>query len=359
MNLQKISNKFLFTLIIVISVSVSIVTSVYINQYLERYLQSLNLNLAFENRFVSGSRALPGSYAESLEAIRNIDKQSGVNLFRAVETARNQSEMRVVQSLAKGVVLSADGWLIFPDLELGTGIARPEQFYVEQNKVKYQVLEIRNEPARGLAYVKVAATGLVPISFARTQEFLSGDQVVIMSATQLIQPASILSVRGNSLIAVDDFARADNWKLNGSVLPRSIAFNTAGQFVGFVNGGGEVLPVHRFAAELRSFLSQGLPKIPTFGVKTLDLTAVSNLDISNYSRLGSLIVDGGIVPGSPAEMVGLRSGDVITAINGRLLRGDLTLSEILQEFVVGDDIRVTFVRDGVEQTLVVNLNSAN
>jgi putative serine protease PepD len=245
-------------------------------------------------------------------------------------------------------------------MDFGNNAAiRADQFYVEQNKIRYQVVEIRNEIQRGLVYVKVNANGLMPMSFAKTQDFLSGDQVVIVNGLQQIQPASVLSLRSVNVVVVDDFARPENWKLNVAVSGRSIVFDTAGQFVGFTNATGEVLPVHRFTSELRSFLSEGVVQIPTLGVRTVDLTSVSNLDGANFSRLGNLIVEGGVLVGGSAEEAGLVAGDVITAINGNLLTGNLTLSEILQGFAVGDDVRVTFVRGGVEQTLIAKLKSAN
>lgn len=56
----------------------------------------------------------------------------------------------------------------------------------------------------------------------------------------------------------------------------------------------------------------------------------------------------GVVPGSPAEICGLKEGDVITKINSREITGLRDLSDTLKSLTPGSRISVTFIRDGNE-----------
>ena len=62
-----------------------------------------------------------------------------------------------------------------------------------------------------------------------------------------------------------------------------------------------------------------------------------------------------IEPGSAASRVGLRPGDLITAIDGTVVDGSFELGSYLQRREPGDEVAVTFVRTGEEKVLQVVL----
>lgn len=65
-----------------------------------------------------------------------------------------------------------------------------------------------------------------------------------------------------------------------------------------------------------------------------------------------------VVPGSPAEEAGLRSGDRITAVNGEPVNDRHPLPDILRRHRPGETVRLTVVRDGEERTVSVTLGRA-
>jgi hypothetical protein len=89
------------------------------------------------------------------------------------------------------------------------------------------------------------------------------------------------------------------------------------------------------------------------------------------SRSGSRRVSFGTVPdftysgagvrldevraGTPAQGAGLRTGDIIIAVNETPVDGMRTYSEVLKQLDPGDEIRVRFLRDGVEKTLITHV----
>lgn len=74
-----------------------------------------------------------------------------------------------------------------------------------------------------------------------------------------------------------------------------------------------------------------------------------------HPRIGVFCVDesgGGalvqtVEKGSPGYLVGLRTGDVIVALDGRQVRNQVELSSLIFECQVGQIVRVTYVRDRI------------
>lgn len=63
----------------------------------------------------------------------------------------------------------------------------------------------------------------------------------------------------------------------------------------------------------------------------------------------------GVVPGSPAERAGLREGDVVQSVDGRVVRGPQGLRERLEEFAPGDRVDLGVLRDDRVERLDVEL----
>ena len=64
-----------------------------------------------------------------------------------------------------------------------------------------------------------------------------------------------------------------------------------------------------------------------------------------------------IVPGSPAERAGLKSGDIITAVNDVAVDGAHPLQDLLVQFSPGTDINLTILRDGERLVVALTLGT--
>lgn len=358
MNLAKISSKLFVAVIVVISISVSVITSIYVNRYLDRYLQGLNMDLAFENRFVSSSRVLPGSYAESLEQLREMMDRSGVGLFESKQLADSISEFEIKNLLASGVVLTADGWIMLSG-PFDIGENRFSEYMIEVGGSMREITQVLNDES-GVVFVKVNASGLRPVSFAKSVEFLKGDQVLLMDFEGRIEAVTLLS-RGDieNLEIRRDVEFGKNWELSPHSLNRAMAFDAAGQLVGFIDENQDLIPLHSLTQSMRSLLANGELERAGLGIRTIDLTKIANLNLADYPRLGALIVENGLIEDGPLAEAGLEVGDVITAVDGELISKDLNLAMILSEFMVGDEVRVTYVRNGNEETVIVVLENVD
>ena len=74
--------------------------------------------------------------------------------------------------------------------------------------------------------------------------------------------------------------------------------------------------------------------------------------------LDTTFTDGGsriseITPGGPADTAGLRTGDIITSLQGRDTSDPTELVVAIRSFAPGETVQITFLRGG--QTQTVNL----
>lgn len=77
--------------------------------------------------------------------------------------------------------------------------------------------------------------------------------------------------------------------------------------------------------------------------------------VDKVSRLGARVQE--INSGSAADKAGLKQGDIITKIDGKPVKGSLSLVGFVRQYAVGDTVELTVVRDGKEQKIPVTLQA--
>jgi TolB-like protein len=93
------------------------------------------------------------------------------------------------------------------------------------------------------------------------------------------------------------------------------------------------------------------------GVSIQDVTAEVAKNLNLKEPTGAFIV--GVSENGPAAKAGLRSGDVITAVNGRTIKNYSTLSMIVANFRVGENVKIRAFRNGQERTFSVTIDRRN
>jgi putative serine protease PepD len=86
---------------------------------------------------------------------------------------------------------------------------------------------------------------------------------------------------------------------------------------------------------------------------------ISVSDIANQS--GAEVTEGAAIQdvtnGSTADSAGLQQGDVITKVDDQLIAGADSLVATIRSYRPGDEVTVTFERDGDTQTARLELDS--
>lgn len=125
---------------------------------------------------------------------------------------------------------------------------------------------------------------------------------------------------------------------------------------------GFAIPINDLQGLVKSVLATGKLQRPYLGVRYVSLTDDYAYQYNLSIKRGAYIIPstrGGnaILPGSPAEKAGLKEKDTITKIDGTAIDEKNSLTSLVGRKTVGDDMTLTIVRDGKEQTIKVRLEA--
>jgi len=145
--------------------------------------------------------------------------------------------------------------------------------------------------------------------------------------------------------------------------------NIEGQLIGInsmkinqaaVEGIGFAIPMDTAGPIIDELEKTGEVKRPYLGVEIYSLDEVPQTEWKNTLNLPKE-VEGGVYvwsvdPLSPADQVGLERLDVITELDGEEIMNMIDLRKILyQEKEIGDDVKVTYYRDGEKKETTIKL----
>lgn len=134
-----------------------------------------------------------------------------------------------------------------------------------------------------------------------------------------------------------------------SIVLGAVAGGIAGYFVGREQARSVAQD------ELRAWQGWGQPQTlqpaptPTPGPEWTP-SAPPRVEIPTF---GALLTE--VMPGTAADQAGLRAGDVIVAVDDERVTLAQDLAEIIRKYKPGDEIRITYRRDGQEKTVRVTL----
>jgi serine protease Do len=142
------------------------------------------------------------------------------------------------------------------------------------------------------------------------------------------------------------------------------AFNMQGEVVGMNEAihspsGGSVGVGLAVPASTVEFVANALEHggvVPRsyLGVSVQPVTPTMAERIGLKSASGVIVLEA--MPGTPAAEAGLRSGDVITKVNGKAIEDAGDFARRIDSFKPGDKVELTFVRDDAEKTLEATLS---
>jgi len=116
-------------------------------------------------------------------------------------------------------------------------------------------------------------------------------------------------------------------------------------------GIGFAIPVGEVSSIVGQLIEDGTAEHAFLGVGLSDATAEQD---------GATLYAAGVTqvePGSPADGAGLTEGDAITHIDGERVNGSLALVAQVRQRTTGDEVELTFIRDGQEQQVTVTLDA--
>ena len=257
---------------------------------------------------------------------------------------------------------SGSGFFISPDGYLVTNnhvVRNAEKITVVTNDNRtFTARVVGTDPATDLAVLKVDGGDFQYVSFEDSARPRVGDWVVAVgnpfglggSATAgIVSALGRQNVSGSSYV---DYMQIDAPINRGN--SGGPTFDVAGRVVGvntaiYTPSGGSVgigfdIPADVAARVTHELISHGEVTRGYIGA------TVQNLSPELAGSLGLANVKGAIVDqltaGGPAERAGVRSGDVVTSVNGRPVASSADLTRQVALAQPGADIRLSVLRDG-------------
>jgi len=118
-------------------------------------------------------------------------------------------------------------------------------------------------------------------------------------------------------------------------------------------GIGFAIPVNMARNVMDQLIRFGAVKRGLLGVHMYTVTPDIARSLGLPSAQGALVSQ--VSRGSPAEKAGIRTGDVITSVNGKPVKSNADLRNAIGLLSVGDKVEVGFLRDGKPQRVTATL----
>jgi len=276
-----------------------------------------------------------------------------------------QRQENVAQDIATGFIISSDG-LIVTNKHVVSDTSVKYRIITKDDKT-YEVQKIYRDPANDIAILKIDASGLKPMELGDSANLKVG-QFVIAIGTALGEfrhtvTTGVISGIGRSITAgsplegyveqLDNVIQTDaainmgnsgGPLLNsaGQVIGISVAVSLEGQNIGFA------LPINIVKDSIENFNKTGQFSRPFLGVRYQMIS--KEAAILNEVPEGAYVVE--IVSGSPAEKSGIKTGDILTYMDGkRISEAEGGLAKIISSKKVGDSVEITIWRNGEESKI--------
>jgi putative serine protease PepD len=144
----------------------------------------------------------------------------------------------------------------------------------------------------------------------------------------------------------------------GEIIGVNVAIASAGSSSSSSSSSGNIgvgfsIPINQAKRVAEEIISTGAASHGQLGLSVQDKTSGSSSDFTAGAEVAS------VTSGSAADKAGLQSGDVVTGLAGRTVTDASELTAAAREQAAGSTVKITFQRDGKEQTADITLGAAS
>ncbi len=288
------------------------------------------------------------------------DRDFGDDFFERFFGDMPQREFKQ-KSLGSGFIISPDGY-IFTNNHV---VEQADKIIVKLSDGKeYEAKVIGKDAKTDIALIKIKPTESLPVAETGDSDKLRvGDWVIAIGnpfGLEQTVTAGIVSAKGRVIGAgpYDNFIQTDAsinpgnsggplFNMEGKVIGINTAIVAQGQGIGFA------IPISMAKTILPDLKSTGKVTRGWLGVSVQDITEDIAKSMKLKDRTGALIAD--VFKGDPADKAGLKSGDVVTEINGKKIKDTHELLMLIAGFRVGETVAIKAIRDGQEKVFNITV----
>ena len=284
------------------------------------------------------------------------------------------------QGAGTGIIISKDGYIltnrhVIPDT------ASKVQVVLADGTTYDDVQVVGRDSLNDIAFLKIANVKDLPAAtLGDSSDMQVGSRVIAIGNAlgqyQTSVTSGIVSALGRPLTAADETGDSSESLENliqtdAAINPGNSGgplVNMAGQVIGIntaiaseAQGIGFAIPINDAKGLIKSVTESGQLKRAYLGVRYVSITPDVETQLKLPVKNGAYIStqQGSVVSGSPADKAGLQPGDIITKVNGASIDSQHPLSSMLSQFVPGDEIILSVLRDGKTQDIKVTLTQYN
>lgn len=334
---------------------------------------AMNAGVNFENAAAASVKAVV--HVKTTTKARTVTDNNTNDIYSQLFGPRQYYIPSQVES-GSGVVISPDGYIVTNNHVVANGDEVAVTFndrYTTKAKV------VAKDPSTDIAILKVDGEKNLPfMELGNSDNVRLGQWVLAVGyplSLDATVTAGIVSAKGRSIginktqseSAIESFIQTDaavNPGNSGGAL-----VNTAGQLIGINSaiasptgsyaGYSYAIPANIVRKVANDLMKFGTVQRAYMGIEYLDNKTAT---LEQAKQLGLDRNEGiyvkNVLAGSGAANAGIKMGDLITQINGQNVSNQPQLQEQIARYTPGDNVSVTFMRDGKPMTAMVKLNKA-
>ncbi len=279
-------------------------------------------------------------------------------------------KQRIEQGTGSGFILSSDGRLI-TNAHVVEGTEEVKVTLKDGRSFDGQV--VGSDPVTDVAVVKIEATDLPTVNLGKAENLTPGEWAIAignplgLDNTVTVGIISALG-RSSSQVGVPE-KRVSFIQTDAAINPGNSGgplLNATGEVVGIntairanAQGLGFAIPVETAERIANQLFSKGKVEHPYLGIQMVTVTPElrekinqdQDFDLKVTQDDGVLIVR--VVPGSPAQRAGFKTGDIIKTVGSKPVKNATEVQQGVEASEVGSQLNVEVLRNGKTKLIVV------
>jgi Do/DeqQ family serine protease len=318
------------------------------------------------------SRITPGVVGISVRGrVREDNPLLQDPMFRRFFNLQQQPVERETQAAGSGVIVDAAQGYVMTNAHVVENASSIEVTTKDNRRLTAKL--IGRDADTDIAVLQIPASGLTAVPMGDSDRLQVGDFVLAIGnpfGLGQTVTSGIISALGRSGLGIEgpegyeDFIQTDasiNPGNSGGPLVdlqgRVAGINTAILAPGGGNIGiGFAVPINMARQVMDQLVNYGEIKRGRIGVAIQDLTPDLAQALGTRHTQGAVIAR--VEPSSPAERAGLRTNDLVVAINGAPMRSGIELRNRVGLSRIGDEVELTVERGGAERSVTVRIEKA-
>ncbi|MFM2312469.1 MAG: hypothetical protein RLZZ04_1745 [Cyanobacteriota bacterium] len=277
---------------------------------------------------------------------------------------------QIQRGMGSGFVVSSDG-LILTNAHVVEG---SEQVKVTlKNGKSYPGKVMGRDPLTDVAVIKIDATNLPAVTFADSDNLQPGEWAIAIGNPLGLDntvTTGIVSATGRSSAQVGVADKRVNFiQTDAAINPGNSGgplLNAQGEVIGIntaiiqnAQGLGFAIPVNAARDIAEELIATGKAEHSFLGIQMVQITPELKQELKSQKNLevdateGILVVE--VLPESPADRAGLKSGDVIQKIAGQKITTADQVQQAVEKTDVGDKLQLGLTRNDQRLELAVKV----